>query len=60
MIENILVAFRFLIAALIPDNPEWIEKEIVANKNRVKQVESEIDNKTIIEINSGEEIRFVE
>lgn len=31
IIENILIAFRFLIAALIPDNPDWIEKEIFAN-----------------------------
>ena len=30
IIENILIAFRSLIAALIPDYPDWIEKEIVA------------------------------
>ena len=54
------MAFRFLIAALIPDYPEWIEKSIVANKNRVKQVESEIANKTIIEINDGVDINFIE
>ena len=30
MIENILLAFRFIIAALIPDKPEWIEEESVA------------------------------
>jgi len=26
IIENILIAFRSLIAALIPDYPDWIEK----------------------------------
>lgn len=47
IIENILVAFRYVIAQLIPDFPAWIEEESVAQVNRVKQVESEIDNKTI-------------
>ena len=60
IIENILLAFRFIIAALIPDYPDWIEKESFANENRVKQVQSEIDNKSIIEINEGGEIEFVE
>ena len=45
IVENILLAFRFIIAALIPDFPEWIENEQVAGVNRVKQVENEIDNK---------------
>ena len=60
IIENILLAFRFIIAALIPDFPEWIENEQVAGVNRVKQVENEIDNKYIMEINDGEQIEFIE
>ena len=53
MIENVLIVFRGLLAALIPDNPDWIEKEIWANENRVKQVKSEIEEKTILSINSN-------
>ena len=60
IIENILIAFRFLLAAAIPDNPDWIEKEMFANKNRVRQVESEIDDKTIVELNTGKEKDFIE
>ena len=56
IIENVLLALRFIIAALIPDFPDWIKKESFANKNRVKQVQSEIDIKTIIEVYDGEEI----
>jgi hypothetical protein len=47
IIENVLMMFRVLLAAAIPDNPEWIEKEIFANENRVKQVEAEVGNKKI-------------
>ena len=60
IIENVLIAFRFLLAAAIPDNPDWIEKQIFANKNRVKQVENEIDDKTIVTLNAGKEKDFVE
>mmetsp|Transcript_29069 Transcript_29069/g.34123 ORF Transcript_29069/g.34123 Transcript_29069/m.34123 type:complete len:132 (+) Transcript_29069:225-620(+) len=38
MIENILIIFKNLLAAAIPDNPGWIEEEQLANENRVKQV----------------------
>ena len=38
MIENILLIFRGLLAAAIPDNPGWIEAEKFAAENRVKQV----------------------
>ncbi len=38
IVENILIAFRFLLAGLIPDNPDWIEKQIFNQKNRVKQI----------------------
>ena len=36
IIENILIAFRNLLAAIIPDNPDWIEREMFASENRVK------------------------
>ena len=36
VIENLLIIFRNLLAAVIPDNPDWIEKEMFANENRVK------------------------
>lgn len=45
--ENILIAFRFLVAALIPDYPEWIEGEMNSMKNRVKQTKKIIDEKVI-------------
>lgn len=48
MIENLLIVFKQVLAQLIPDYPAWIEDEIVANVNRVKQVEGEIADKTII------------
>ena len=38
MIENCLIVFRFLLAALIPDEPDWIQEEKFANQSRVKQV----------------------
>lgn len=47
MVENILIAFRFLLAGLIPDYPDWIEKEIVQQENRVKQTKKQIDEKVI-------------
>ena len=36
MIENVLLIFRAMLAAAIPDNPGWIEAEMFANTNRVK------------------------
>ena len=48
MIENCLLIFRAMLAAAIPDNPGWIEAEKFANENRVKQVQKEIKDKTII------------
>ena len=47
LIENALIAFKFLLAAAIPDNPDWIEKEIKDQKNRVKQVQAEINEKNV-------------
>ena len=46
-----MLFFRWLLAALIPDVPEWITEEIKAMKNRVKQIQTEIDNKKIEQIN---------
>ena len=48
IVENILIALRFLIAGLIPDNPEWIEKEALNMENRVKQIKGIIDEKVIM------------
>ena len=31
MIENCLIIFKALVAAAIPDNPGWIEDEMLAN-----------------------------
>ena len=36
MIENILIIFKNLLAAAIPDEPDWIQEEKFANENRVK------------------------
>jgi hypothetical protein len=36
MVENILIGFRFLLAGFINDNPDWIEKDIFNQENRVK------------------------
>ena len=48
MIENVLIFFKVLLAALIPDKGDWIEKEIWANKNRVKQQQQQIKNQEVI------------
>ena len=53
MIENILIVFKNLLGALIPDNPDWIEKEMLANEHRVKQVEVEIADKIILQLNDS-------
>lgn len=53
MIENILIIFKSLLAAAIPDTPGWIEDDQFANKNRVKQIQNEIDDKTIIEMSDN-------
>lgn len=47
ILENCLLIFRFLLASAIPDYPDWIEKEKIANQNRVKQVGVELHNKEI-------------
>lgn len=60
IIENILIAFRNLLAAIIPDNPDWIEREMFASENRVKQVQDEIAEKSIIEAIGGDDIELVE
>ena len=36
MIENILIIFKTLLAAAIPDNPSWIEEAKISEANRVK------------------------
>ena len=69
IIENCLIAFRAILAAAIPDYPDWIEKEIFANENRVKQVKAEIADKDVHhkvavepdeEGNQGNELELVE
>lgn len=63
MIENVLIFFKVLLAALIPDKGDWIEKEIWANKNRVKQQQQQIKNQEVIAtLNAASvpDIEFVE
>ena len=63
MIENCLIIFKALVAAAIPDNPGWIEDEMLANQHRVKQVQSEVQDKTIMQMNGDEgmsPLQFVE
>ncbi len=48
MIENVLIFFKVLLAAVIPDKGDWIEKEIWANTNRVKQDAGAIKNQEVI------------
>ena len=36
VVENLLIAFRFLLSGFINDYPEWIEKDIFNMENRVK------------------------
>lgn len=50
MIENILIIFKELLAAAIPDEPGWIEDEKLANMNRVKQTKEIILDKTIVDV----------
>ena len=47
MVENILIGFRFLLASFINDNPDWIEKDIFNQENRVKQIKEVIEKKEI-------------
>lgn len=42
-----MIAFQFLVGALIPDYPQWIEDEMINMQNRVKQVKKIIDEKVI-------------
>ena len=50
MIENILIIFKELLAAAIPDEPSWIEDQKLANVARVKQTEQIIVDKTIVDV----------
>ena len=50
MIENILIIFKELLAAAIPDEPGWIEDQKLANVARVKQTEQIIVDKTIVDV----------
>ena len=45
--ENILIAFRFLLSGLISDNPEWIAEQMFNQQNRVKQMKETIDEKEL-------------
>lgn len=49
LIENGLLVFRFLLASAIPDNPDWIEKQMFAYENRVKQVKADVDEKSMMD-----------
>ena len=61
IVENALVAFRFLLAAAIPDYPSWIEKEMFSMENRVKQVAQQIEDKVIIKkIREEKPVEFVD
>ena len=47
IVENLLIAFRFLLSSFINDYPEWIEKDIFNQENRVKQINQIIEKKEI-------------
>lgn len=47
ILENFFIAFRFLVAALIPDYPQWVEDDKENMRNRVKQVKKIIDEKVV-------------
>lgn len=38
MIENIMIIFKSILAAIIPDNTSWIVEDRIANKNIVRQL----------------------
>ena len=48
MVENLLLIFRYVLAALIPDIPGDIVDEQRSMENRVKQIRNEINNKVLM------------
>ena len=49
IVEHIMIAFKFVLAELIDDVPEWVVEEQRNMKNRVNQVQAEIDNKKLLQ-----------
>ena len=49
MVENLLLIFRYILALLIPDEPEEIIDERRSMKHRVSQIRREIQNKELLQ-----------
>ena len=59
MVENLLLIFRYILALLIPDEPEEIIDERRSMKHRVSQIKREIQNKELLERIKTEPIDLV-
>jgi len=48
MAENLLLVFRYVLALLIPDEPDDITDERRAMEHRVEQIQGEISDKVLL------------
>ena len=59
MVENLLLIFRYILALLIPDEPEEIIDERRSMKHRVSQIKREIQNKELLQKTTIKPIELV-